>query len=206
MLIPLLVTIELTQDNLSRIEAEGFEIHIAVAAEARAAFLKKRGGNIRAVLTNGSTGLNASEISALPALEIICSLGAGYENIDLSAAYSRGIVITNGPGTNGSSVADHAMALLMASARGIVQADFAVRRGKWASCRQPRPAVSGKKLGILGMGNIGEQIANRGSRGFGMQVGYHNRTPRNELSWLYLSSPAALAEWADFLVIATPGG
>jgi lactate dehydrogenase-like 2-hydroxyacid dehydrogenase len=145
-------------------------------------------------------------IAALPKLDIICALGAGYENIDVSAAKARNIIITHGPGTNDTSVADHAMALLMAIARGIVQSDSAVRRGEWAASRQVRPMVSGKRLGILGLGNIGEQIARRASAGFSMSVAYHSRTPRADCAWHYLPSPVTLAQWSDFLVVATPGG
>lgn len=206
MSIPLLVVIELAPESLSRIENAGFGIHVASKASERAAAIRAAGDSIRAVLTNGSTGISASEIAALPGLEIICALGAGYEKVDLAAARARGIVVTNGPGTNDASVADHAMALLMAIARDVVRADAAVRRGEWATSRRPRPMISGKKLGILGLGNIGEQIARRGSAGFGMTVAYHNRSPRDGSPWLYLPSPAALARWSDFLVVATPGG
>jgi lactate dehydrogenase-like 2-hydroxyacid dehydrogenase len=66
--------------------------------------------------------------------------------------------------------------------------------------------ISGKKLGILGLGTIGAQIAQRGAGGFGMAIAYHSRTPRDGSPYLYLPSPAALAEWSDFMVIATPGG
>ncbi|MBV8872078.1 MAG: 2-hydroxyacid dehydrogenase [Metakosakonia sp.] len=206
MSIPLLVTIELASEHLSRLAAAGFEIHYAPTASDRAKVVEHDGERIRAVLTNGSTGLNASAITALPKLDIICALGAGYENIDVSAAKARNITITHGPGTNDTSVADHAMALLMSIARGIVQSDAAARRGEWAASRQLRPMVSGKRLGILGLGNIGEQIARRGSAGFGMSVAYHSRTPRADSAWHYLPSPVKLAQWADFLVIATPGG
>ncbi|WP_081318527.1 2-hydroxyacid dehydrogenase [Pseudomonas rhizoryzae] len=204
--IPLLVVIELTHESLCRLENAGFEIHVAPKASARQALTQAMGDSIRAVLTNGSTGLSADEIAALPKLEIICALGAGYENIDLAAARARRIVVTNGPGTNDASVADHAMALLMAITRGIVQADAATRRGDWAISRQPRPIISGKRLGILGLGNIGEQIAQRGAKGFGMSVAYHNRKPRDGSPWRYFPSAIALAEWSDFLIVATPGG
>ncbi|MBB6487776.1 2-hydroxyacid dehydrogenase [Rhizobium lusitanum] len=202
----LLVVIELESENLSQIAAAGFELHLASDASERVKIIETVGESIRAVLTNGSTGLDAKEIAALPKLEIICALGAGYEKVDLAAAGARGIVVTNGPGTNDASVADHAMALLMAIARGIVQADSAARSGEWARSRYPRPMISGKKLGILGLGNIGEQIARRGAGGFGMTVAYHNRKPRDGSPWVYLPSATALAQWSDFMVIATPGG
>jgi lactate dehydrogenase-like 2-hydroxyacid dehydrogenase len=204
--IPLLVLIELAPHGLTRLESAGFELHVALNAERRRAAIRNLGDDIQAVLTNGSTGLSAEEITALPRLEIICAQGAGYEKIDVGTARARNIIVTYGPGTNDASVADHAMTLLMSIARGIPQADAAVRRGEWAGARQPRPMIFGKKLGILGLGNIGQQIARRGALGFDMIVAYHNRTPREDVPYLYCPTPAALAEWADFLVISTPGG
>jgi lactate dehydrogenase-like 2-hydroxyacid dehydrogenase len=127
--IPLLVAIEIDAERLSRIAAAGFEVHSAPRGPQRASVVQSARDRIRAVLTNGSLGFDADEIAQLPKLEIICALGAGYERIDLAAAQARGIIVTNGAGTNDSSVADHAMMLLLAIARGIVQADAAVRRG-----------------------------------------------------------------------------
>lgn len=202
----LLVLIELTRHNRARFEAAGFRVHVALTPAERAAKIVELGGAIRAVLTNGSTGLRADEIATLTRLEIICALGAGYENIDLAAACARGIVVTNGAGTNDASVADHAMALLMSVVRGIPQADLAVRRGGWAGLRQMRPMLFGKKLGILGLGNIGNQIARRAHQGFDMQVAYHNRKPRGDSAYLYFATPSALADWSDFLIVAMPGG
>lgn len=206
MLKHLLVLIELAPERLARIEASGFKVHLALSVQDKAHSIKAVGPSIQAVLTNGSTGIAAPDIAALPNLEIICSLGAGYEKVDLEAAHARSITVTNGPGTNDASVADHAMALLMSVVRGIPQADAAVRQGRWAQSRQPRATISGKKLGILGLGNIGMQIAQRGMGGFGMTVGYHSRRPRASASFLHFATPVALAQWADFLVVATPGG
>ncbi len=206
MTIPLLVLIELEPENLARLETAGFEILQAPTAADRARLLACPGPASRAVLTNGSTGLSAAEMAALPQLEIVCALGAGYEKIDLDAARARGLAVTHGPGTNDASVADHAMTLLMAVARGIPEADAAVRRGDWTRSRQPRPMISGKRLGILGLGNIGLQIARRGAGGFAMPVAYHNRHRRAESPYSYCPTPAALAAWSDFMVVATPGG
>jgi lactate dehydrogenase-like 2-hydroxyacid dehydrogenase len=202
----LLVLIELLPANLARFHAAGFQIHLATTPAARAATIAERGDGIRAVLTNGSTGLDAAEIAQLPRLEIVCALGAGYENIDLAATGARGIAVTNGAGTNDTSVADHAMALLMAVVRGIPAADATLRRGGWKEVRAPRPMLFGKKLGILGLGNIGNQIAQRAHRGFEMQIAYHNRKPRDDTDYLYCPTPAALAAWCDYLIVATPGG
>lgn len=206
MMIPLLVLIELAPENAARLEAAGFQLHPAPTAADRARLQSSGDPTIRAVLTNGSTGLSAAEMAALPHLEIVCAQGAGYEKIDLAAARARGLVVTHGPGTNDASVADHAMALLMAIARGIPEVDAAIRRGDWVRSRQPRTMIFGKKLGILGLGNIGMQIARRGAGGFDMPIAYHNRHPRETSPYLYCPTPAALAAWSDIMVIATPGG
>ncbi len=204
--IHVLVLIELEPEASSSLQRAGFHLHVASNPEDRAALVPSVRNEIRAALTNGSVGLSAEYMATLPQLEIICALGAGYENVDLAAARTAGIVVTHGPGTNDASVADHAVALLMAIARGIPQADAAVRRGEWNRSRQPRPMISGKRLGLLGLGTIGMQIARRATGGFGMSIGYHNRKPLADTPHLYFSTPAALARWCDFLMVATPGG
>jgi len=204
--IPLLVQIPLDPLRLARIEAAGFEIHHAPTPWQRAEMIPRLAPVLRAVLTNGATGLSAEAIAALPRLEIICCIGVGHETVDLKAARARGITVTNGPATNDVTVADHTWALILSAARGIPSADAAVRRGAWMESRGPRPMVFGKRLGIIGLGNIGRQIAERGERGFDMEIAYHNRSPRPESPYAYLPSVKALAEWSDFLVIATPGG
>ncbi|ALM84888.1 NAD(P)-dependent oxidoreductase [Bordetella sp. N] len=205
----LLILIEIKETNLAFLKDAGFQLHFAVTPAERAAIPAALAATIDAVLTNGSTGFEAHEIAAMPRLRIVCALGAGYEKIDLAAAQARGIPVTNGRGANDAAVADHALALLLSAARGIVQNDQVARQGKWgASARIERPTVHGKKLGILGLGTIGQQIARRAAGGFDMVVGYHNRRPVADSggNLAYFDSPLALASWADFLVVATPGG
>lgn len=204
MTIPLLVLIESVQDYLPEIEARGFRVIFAPTAESRAQAIRDHGHEVRIVLTRGATGLRAEEMSAMPGLEIACSLGVGYENIDLTAASARGIVVTNGPGANAVSVADHAMALLLGAARRLPQADASVRQGHWNGFMGPQ--ITGKRLGILGLGTIGLEIARRGANGFAMSVGYYSRRARPESGYAYFDSPLALAAASDFLVVATPGG
>lgn len=204
--IRLLTLIEVAPQSLALLESAGFLPCLATTPADRANAAQTYGADIRAVLTNGSTGFSCEEIARFPAVEIICAMGAGYEKIDLAAAQARGITVTNGAGTNDASVADHAIALLMSIARGIPQADAAVRRGEWTKSRQPRPMISGKKLGILGLGNIGRQIAQRAEHGFNMQISYHNRKPLADTTYAYHQTPEELATWADFIVVATPGG
>ncbi|RDK10833.1 2-hydroxyacid dehydrogenase [Cupriavidus lacunae] len=185
--------------------AERFEILYAPDAEGRAAQIATQGERIRAVLTIGSAGLSAAEIDAMPALELVCALGAGFENIAVAHARARGVAVANGAGTNDSCVADHAFALLLATVRAVPQLDAATRAGTWRTALPLRPNVSGKRLGIVGLGTIGQRIARRGE-GFDLQIGYHNRKPREDAGYRYFDSIGALAAWADYLVIATPGG
>jgi lactate dehydrogenase-like 2-hydroxyacid dehydrogenase len=165
------------------------------------------GADVRAVVTNGRGGLTGAEMALLPKLEIVCAVGAGYEAIDLDAARTRGITVANCPDTNATAVADSAMMLLMASTRHLLQADRFVRAGGWQDqWRIDTPTLSGKRLGILGMGTIGSKIAQRAARGFDMKVGYHNRRQVAGSSCRYFANLVELAEWADFLVCAAPGG
>lgn len=204
MKIPLLILIESVHDFLPVIEDRGFRCILATTSEQRAQAIRDHADEIRVVLTRGATGFYAEEMAALPRLELICSLGVGFENIDLAAARARGVRVTHGPGANATSVADHAMALLLGAARHLPQADAWVRQGHWNGFMGPQ--VSGKRLGIVGLGTIGQEIAKRGAHGFGMTVGYYNRRPRPDSGYTYYDSALALAEASDFLVVATPGG
>jgi len=158
----------------------------------------------QALVTVGSIGGGAPLFAALPNLSILCCYGSGYEGVDLAAARARNIIVTNSPDANAPSVADLAMGLLLASTRRIVQADQFVRAGKWTS-RMARvgsvAGLTGAKLGILGLGEIGGRIAQRAAA-CDMQIGYHNRRPRLDVAWRYFDNVMSLATWADHLMVA----
>ncbi len=160
---------------------------------------------IVAVLTNGSLGLSAAAMTILPGLKMVSCFGAGFENIDRAAARARGITVTHAPGVNDANVADHAMALTLGIARDLIACDRAVREGRWDSARIYRPALNGKRMGLIGLGNIGMRIARR-CEAFDMQIGYHTRTPRPEVEWRHYTDLTELARDSDYLVAATPGG
>lgn len=202
--IPLLALNTLTPQHQAQIGAT-YELLYAPTPPERAAAIAAHGARIRAVLTIGSTGLTAQEIAALPALELVCALGAGYENIALDAARARGIAVANGAGTNDDCVADHAFGLLIGAVRGLHRLDRQCRDGVWRDTIGLPPNVSGKRLGIFGLGAIGQKIARRAA-GFDMAVGYHNRRPRADVEHRYFDSLPTLAAWCDVLVCATPGG
>ncbi|KAA0984509.1 2-hydroxyacid dehydrogenase [Pseudomonas sp. ANT_J12] len=199
-----LVLVETINDYLPILEHQGFHLILAPTPAERSQAIATHGSRIDAVLTRGPLGLYSEEIAALPALKIICVIGAGYEHVDLQAASDRGITVTNGAGVNASSVADHAMALLLSLVRDIPRADAAVRRGEWPKIM--RPSLAGKRLGILGLGAVGMAIAKRAGNGFDMSVSYHNRQHRSDVPYSYCSTPTELARASDFLIVATPGG
>jgi lactate dehydrogenase-like 2-hydroxyacid dehydrogenase len=192
----------------------GYELHLLRDYGNRDALIAA-GRDARIVVTNGEGGLGGDEIDRLPELEHICAIGVGFENIDLDRAAQRGISVTNGRGANAEAVADHTLGLMLAASMAIPQSDAMVRAGHWAhfasgAGHHPfldrRRGITGKGLGILGLGLIGQKIAERGALGFAMPVAYHSRR-RNEASpYRYMASVSELAEWSDFLVVATPGG
>lgn len=181
------------------------ELVYAPDAAQCAAAIAALGPRVQVVLTIGSTGLNAAQMQAMPGLRLVCALGAGYENIDLAYARAQGIAVANGAGTNDECVADHAMGLLLASVRGIVRLDRLTRAGTWRTAIPLPPHVAHKRLGIVGLGTIGMRIAQR-ALGFDMEVGYHNRRPREGVAHRYFDDLLGLATWADVLLVATPGG
>jgi hydroxypyruvate reductase len=172
----------------------------------RAAFLKAEGNGIEALATNALVGANAALVDLLPDLKVVSSLGVGLDAIDLPLMRERGIAVGYTPEVLNDCVADLAFALLMNVVRRLNAADVFVRTGQWHKGGFPTTTrVSGKRLGILGMGRVGAVIARR-AVGFDMEVRYHNRRPVAESTLGYARSPVELAEWADFLIVASSGG
>ncbi|MFG6464326.1 NAD(P)-dependent oxidoreductase [Roseateles sp. DXS20W] len=183
-----------------------FRVIEALDSSARAAAIAAHAADIDFVLTNGAVGFTAAEIATLPRLRLLAAQGAGYENLDIAAARAAGVPVCNGAGTNDDCVADHTLALLLASVRALPQQGAALRAGQWRDALPLYPGFTGRRLGIIGLGAIGLKIASRAAA-FGMRIGYHNRRPRDAAgSATWFDSPASLAAWADDLVVATPGG
>jgi lactate dehydrogenase-like 2-hydroxyacid dehydrogenase len=193
------------KDEYREMIARHFEVHYVPDAQNQAPERLAGYAQARAVLTNGTVGCRAAQLAVLPRVELICALGAGYENIDLKTARERGIAVGNGAGTNDNCVADHAMALLLATVRRIVSLDSHTRAGGWRDALPAVPNFSGKRMGILGMGTIGRKIARRGL-GFELEIGYHNRRRIEDEPHAYFGSVKELAAWSDYLIVTTPGG
>ena len=186
--------------------AATYDVHPLHKEADPKAFLAAHGRDFVGVATSARFGADAALIDALPNLKVISSFGVGLDAIDLDAARARGIAVGYTPDVLNDCVADTAFALVLDVARRFSASDRFVRRGDWLKGPFPLATkVSGKKLGILGMGRIGRVIARRAS-GFDMDVRYHNRKPLADVDHVYADSLKALAEWADFLVVASAGG
>lgn len=168
----------------------------------------REAADVEVVVTSAMHGCTADVMQKLPNLKLICNWGVGYDSIDIEAAAKHGIAVTNTPDVLNDCVADEAWGLIIACARHIPQGDQFVRTNRWENQDGMLPLgtrVSGKKLGIVGLGRIGMAIAKRGE-GFDMQIGYHNRNARTDVPYTYMNTLTDLARWSDFLVVATVGG
>ncbi len=161
---------------------------------------------VRGIMMEPNRSVTKSLLDALPNLEIVAIVGVGIDALDVAAAKARGIAVTNAPNVLADDVADYAMALLLASTRLILDGDRHVREGRWAkgAMRLGR-SVTGKTLGILGLGQIGHAIARRGGA-FGMEVLYTDLAPKPGAPYRFLDSLVELAARSDFLVAACSGG
>lgn len=173
------------------------------------AALARHADSLTLAVTSASYGCSSEQIKAMPRLRAICSWGVGYETLAIDTAHANGVQVSNTPDVLNDCVADLAWALLLASARRIGHAERYVRAGKWGATHDGKfplgRRVSGKRLGILGLGRIGMAIAQRAA-GFSLDIRYHNRSPRPGTAWRYEASLVELAAWADFLVVACVGG
>lgn len=181
-------------------------VEILSDASDQTAFLREHGDEFTVLITTGTHGADKALIDALPNLKAICSLGVGYDAIDLGAVRARGVMLSNTPDVLNDCVADLAIGLLIDAVRGISASDRHVRRGDWPRVGPTMPSmrVSGKRLGMLGMGRVGQVIARR-AVGFDMDIRYHTRSANPQLPWHHEPSLLTLAQWCDFLIVACPG-
>lgn len=161
---------------------------------------------IRIAVTTAIMGFREAQLDRLPDLRLIASQGTGLETSDLPAAARRGIAVAYTPDVMTEDVADAAIGLMYAAARRIAEADRFVRAGRWGKERMP-PSISlhRKRVGIAGMGKIGQAIARR-CAGLGMAVAWTGPRPKPELPYAHLPDICALAEASDVLILAAPGG
>ena len=158
------------------------------------------------IAASGESLVPADLLARLPNLKLVSVFGVGYDGVDTEAAIARGVPVTHTPDVLTADVADLAMGLLLSVARQIPQAGQYVRDGRWPAgpmalgCK-----VSGARIGIVGLGRIGQAIARR-AQAFDMSIAYTARTEKPESGFSYYPTAKALAAEVDFLVVITPGG
>ncbi|VFZ23369.1 2-hydroxyacid dehydrogenase [Klebsiella variicola] len=162
-------------------------------------------GTFTVLITNGEASVTRELIASLPALELIAVFGVGYDGVDVQAAAEHQVRVSHTPGVLTDDVADLALGLMLATSRQIVAAHKFIEAGEWAAGGFPwTQKVSGSRVGIVGMGRIGQAIARR-CEGFAMQIAYHDRKRLPALNYAWREDLLTLAEESDFLVICTPG-
>lgn len=182
---------------------DGFDI-VRIEKADPALMARSEAASVSGVAVSGSFG--TAMIEHLPALEIIASFGVGYDGVDVSAAAERGIAVTNTPDVLNDEVADTAIGLLLNTVRRFPQAEAWLRDGRWkrdgAFPLSPL-SLRGRKAGIYGLGRIGLAIAER-LKGFGIEIAYHTRRPREGVPYAYHPSLAELAGAVDILIAIVP--
>ncbi|HIH5701264.1 2-hydroxyacid dehydrogenase [Klebsiella variicola] len=162
-------------------------------------------GTFTMLITNGEATVTRELIASLPALELIAVFGVGYDGVDVQAAAEHQVRVSHTPGVLTDDVADLALGLMLATSRQIVAAHKFIEAGEWAAGGFPwTQKVSGSRVGIVGMGRIGQAIARR-CEGFAMQIAYHDRKRLPALNYAWREDLLTLAAESDFLVICTPG-
>lgn len=161
-------------------------------------------------LLGASLKLDAQLLDLAPKLKVVSSVSVGVDNYDIDDLTRRGILLTNTPDVLTETTADTGFALIMATARRVVELATMVRNGQWTQNIGPThfgTDVHGKTLGIVGMGRIGEAVAQRGHFGFGMPVLYHSHSPKPAVEARFNAqyrSLDALLQEADFVCLTVP--
>ena len=183
-----------------------FRVH-EVAADADPTALDGAVREARALVSFGSVGASAAIMDALPRLEMIGLFSVGYDKVDVAHARRKGIKVSNTPDVLTDDVADLAVGLLYAAVRNIAANDRMARSGKWALGQQVAlsGSVTGRRIGILGLGRIGRAIARR-LEPVASEIIYHNRRPVAGSPYRYVQDRIAFARESEVIIVATSGG
>ena len=205
MKIDIVVAPRLYQPVIERLQS-AFTIHALWEAKEPLAFLASVADRARGFASFTGYPVPATMIEALPKLEIIATMSVGTDHIDLAAATSRGIAVTNAPDVLTDCVADLGMGLTINLARNLVAADRFVRAGDWTKGLFPlQTKLGGTTMGIVGLGRIGKAVAKR-AEAFGMRIVYYGRRRVADAVYPFYDDLIAMARDSDYLMLTCPGG
>ena len=199
----ILVADPLAEDGLERLRRAG---EVTVVSKLDESELVRRIPDFDALVVRSETRVTASVIDAGRKLRVVGRAGVGVDNIDVPAATRRGIVVVNAPRGNIVAAAEHTIALVFAVARWVPQADASVKRGEWTRSKFVGTEIRGKTLGVVGLGNVGSEVAKR-AHGLEMDVIAYDpvvSVERAELFNVALVSLNDLLERADFVTVHVP--
>lgn len=195
----LLQIASLHPDAQKRLDRD-YTIVTADLAAIDAAWLAQHAGGIDGVVTGGHLGIPSTLVEALPDLKIIGINGVGYDKVDLELAKRRGLRVSNTPDVLTEDVADLAVGLTLSLLRRLPHAHGHVRAGKWPQGEMPLARkLSGKRVGIFGLGRIGRAVAKR-LAGFTDHISYTDVT-QHDTSFPYYPDAVALAREVDILIV-----
>lgn len=185
---------------------EAYTVHRYWQAEDKPALLADVGTQIRAIATDGASGVPTDVMEACPLIELVASFGVGYDGVDTDLCKERGIRVTTTPNVLNDCMAEITLGLMISLAHKLPQADRWVRDGNWVSGVSfgLTAELTGSTVGILGLGRIGKEIATRCSA-MKMRVVYHGRSEQAHQPYLYYPELEAMARDVDWLIVIAPG-
>ena len=167
-----LVTDHLAQRGVDLLrETPGFDV--LVQDDLDAAALREACRTADALIVRSASRVTADLLAGAPQLKVVGRAGVGVDNVDLEAATARGVVVMNTPGGNAISAAEHTLSMLLSLVKNIPQAAASMRAGKWEKGRFLSTEISGKALGIIGLGRIGSEVAKR-AKAFNLRILVHD--------------------------------
>ncbi|NPB08772.1 MAG: phosphoglycerate dehydrogenase [Thermodesulfobacteria bacterium] len=200
-----LISDPIAEDGIKILKDAGLEVVVktGLSKEELIEELKK---DVEAIIIRSATKMTADVIEAAPKLRLIARAGTGLDNVDIEAANRKGIVVMNCPGGNTVSAAEHTIAMMMALARNIPQATASMKAGKWEKKKFMGREITGKTLGIIGLGRIGSVVADR-ARGLKMRVIAYDpyvNPEQAEKMGIEIMSLDELLPQADFITVHVP--
>jgi len=173
-----LVTEKLSEQGLELLRRD---FQVDVRLELATGALVQEIGPYEALIVRSQTRVTSEVLDAAEHLRVVARAGIGLDNVDVDAATRRGVMVVNAPQSNVISAAEHSLALMLAQARSVPQADAALKAGKWERTAWEGVELAGKTLGIVGVGNVGRRVA-RFAGAIGMRVlGYDKYVPAEEV-------------------------
>ncbi len=200
-----LVSDPIAEEGIKILQEAGLEV-IVKTGLTKEELIEELQKDVEAIIIRSATKMTADVIEAAPKLRLIARAGTGLDNVDIEAANRRGIVVMNCPGGNTVSAAEHTIAMMMSLARNIPQATASMKAGKWEKKKFMGREITGKTLGIIGLGRIGSVVADR-ARGLKMRVIAYDpyvNPEQAEKMGIELMSLDELLPQADFITVHVP--